>query len=654
MMRQDESNAPGSMEPSSVARHKAFETKKDCGGDGQFCESEALVQVQEPEVLPPPFKAMTWNVLADGLSEDGFVMQRKNLKVRAGNAWDACIELAQNMTEEPNYAFKCLGGKKQDVPISDVKVDASIGDYIVDQEQFKKLLVDQVKTLIKNDLNSKGVTGKCMVLSAILKVYGAALKEHVDSGFSFKSASELMDRNVFKSQLKGVKKKAFEDDDCAQIGESLTEALELASKHEPFLQLLMNAAANLNDKWDVNGLKEDTNVMLHWGSTALADEQNPYAPNAQGRGMSVLGKIFKEKPDILAVQELDHYRLFQDWLAEKHYATTLQKPQSAIRYNMTIGCAQQKWNDYSIDDRAKCRQEKRFAHASRFASNAQKFNQKKVKCSGDVQCHDNDGVALFWNSKRFKAKQIEIQWMNEDITEGDAGVVGVLLADLMSQHPPACLWVFTTHLSAGNDARSERARIAEVKRFAPWMKQLKNSTTHQEHGCGLVGLLLMMDGNSYQDFANDGIKAEENMFHTLQSQAGLTNYRLGDSVADSSELLDGMNRRDLPSEMAVSVNKIRGIDTVQLSKLGEYQLDRIDYIAVGGRLDRPTVTSLPKYKRDPGNIKQAYDGILPSVENPSDHYPVVAVVQWSGVSGLTLSLFAVHVIMILAVLRVDV
>jgi len=629
-----------------------FKGKVDCGEDGQLCDSsKALVQVQEPEIPPPPFRAMTWNILADGLSEDGFVMEHQGLQVRAGNAWDACIDLSKSMTDKPNYAFDCLSEKKQTVPESNVMMNASIGDFIVDQEKFKTLVVNQVKTSIKDLLKSKGQTSeKCMALSSILKVYGIGLQQYVQGSF-MENVDDLMGSKDFKAEVLNVPKKASEDADCKKIGETLFASLRLASQQKKFLQSLMNAALNLNDKWDLNVLGEKTNTLLEWGSTALEEEQGDFKPSAQGRGMRLLGTILKEKPDVLAVQELDHYRLFQDQLATHNYATTLEKLASAIRYNMSIGCALQKWTKYSVDERKKCLQEKRFARASRFGSNAQKFNGNKIECL-DGQCHDNDGVALFWNDKRFKAKQIEIKWMSENINKSDGGVVGVLLADLMSQHPPACTWVFAAHLSSGDGASAERARIAEVNTFAPWMKRLKDSTTQQEHGCGMVGLLLMMDGNSYQDFANDGIKVDENMFHTLQSQAGVTNFQLADSIADSQEHLDKGKRQDLPLEMAVSVNKVRGMQTRQLSKLGEYQLDRIDYLAVGGRLDRPTVTSLPKYKRSPDLIKRAYDQILPSADNPSDHYPVVAVVAWSGASGSALSLLAAYFIMLSAALYI--
>jgi hypothetical protein len=620
-----------------------------CGEDGEVCEGKALVQVQEPEVPPPPFKAMTWNILADGLSEDGFVMQRQGLHVRAGNAWDNCMVFP----EKPTYAYECLTAEKHDSFASKAKRNASIAEFIVDQELFKSLVVKQVEeTYIKARMyDTVKDLEKCMFKSHILKVYGTGLRQYIEGGF-VDTAGDLVNSEIFKSKLKGVKEKALEDGDCQKIGEPLLLSLEYVSTWEKPLQILMNAALHLNDKWDLNAAKEETNTLLEWGSTALAEEQQQFTPSMQGRGMYLLGKIFKEKPDILAVQELDHYRLFQDQLAQQHYATTLQKPMSAMRYNMSIGCARQKWTDYSIDEKKKCRQEKRFAHASKFGSNAQTFNKIKSPCLDAVQCHDNDGVALFWNDRRFKAKQIEIEWMNDNLDGGDGGFLGVLLADLQSQHSAACIWVFTAHLSSGDTARDEGARIAEVKRFAPWMKRLKDSTTQQQHGCGMVGLLLMMDGNSYQDFANDGIKVDENMFHTLQSQAEVTNFKLADSIADSKEHLDKGKRSDLPAEMAVSVNKIRGIDTVQLSKMGEYQLDRLDYLAVGGRLDRPTVTSLPKYKRSPSSIKQAYDWILPSRDNPSDHYPVIAAVQWSGVSGLTLSLLAVHFIVISAMLHI--
>merc|ERR550532_1862335 len=38
--------------------------------------------------------------------------------------------------------------------------------------------------------------------------------------------------------------------------------------------------------------------------------------------------------------------------------------------------------------------------------------------------------------------------------------------------------------------------------------------------------------------------------------------------------------------------------------------------------------SLPRYSRDTQKRKEALNGILPSPENPSDHFPVVATVEW--------------------------
>merc|ERR1719245_2283497 len=113
-----------------------------------------------------------------------------------------------------------------------------------------------------------------MFLSAILKVYGACLKDYIDSGFG-KRADEVLNSKFIKfNQLKGEKKNALEDKDC-----TLIEPLELASKQEEFLQFLMNAVVNLNDKWGLNNIHEETNTMLHWGSTALAEEQRQFAPN---------------------------------------------------------------------------------------------------------------------------------------------------------------------------------------------------------------------------------------------------------------------------------------------------------------------------------------------------------------------------------------
>merc|ERR1719362_2800081 len=104
-------------------------------------------------------------------------------------------------------------------------------------------------------------------------------------------------------------------------------------------------------------------------------------------------------------------------------------------------------------------------------------------------------------------------------------------------------------------------------RFGPWARSLRDSTaTSSQWNCAEVGLLLMMDGNSFPRFANDGIKEEENMYNMLQFTTGVSNFE--PEEADAEDRLVSNKRSDLPSIMTVSVNKIRGVDTAQLQKIG--------------------------------------------------------------------------------------
>merc|ERR1712129_564823 len=92
------------------------------------------------------------------------------------------------------------------------------------------------------------------------------------------------------------------------------------------------------------------------------------------------------------------------------------------------------------------------------------------------------------------------------------------------------------------------------------------------------------------------------------------------------------------SQIAASVDKMRGLGSSQPWKIGDYQCDRIDYVLMSGGLVQNTATpDLPFYlvdradvhAADPKPVAEVYNGILPTSDNPSDHLPFIVEVGYS-------------------------
>mmetsp|Transcript_51710 Transcript_51710/g.99939 ORF Transcript_51710/g.99939 Transcript_51710/m.99939 type:complete len:161 (-) Transcript_51710:184-666(-) len=140
----------------------------------------------------------------------------------------------------------------------------------------------------------------------------------------------------------------------------------------------------------------------------------------------------------------------------------------------------------------------------------------------------------------------------------------------------------------------------------------------------------MMDGNSFPGFANNGIKEEENMYNTWQYTTGVSNFEpeVADAEDGNKSKLD--KRSDLPSVVTVSVNKICGVDTVQLQKIEEYQLD---YLAAAGGLKTPWIAKgcLQRHSRDPQRREEA----LSCISCPAQTILAITTPWWPLVNGAT-------------------
>jgi len=375
---------------------------------------------------PPSFKAMTWNVLADGLHDDGFVAQPDgDFFSYKPKLWDDCVSLP------PNETTSCMEEGHEGAL-------AKVADFISDQEKFAKLVIIPLKKKIEQAFAEANVPKGCRDEKGVLRVYGVAMSQCIRADFEDNVINNVFSLAPSKKAVEKLKTVAGAEKcrDEVREGEDPWPAIERVSTDDTIMQFLMASAHKLAMKWDLNGAREKTNALLAWESTAREEQQEGFLPPSGKRGELIRKRILKEKPDILALQELDHYRFFQDQLSEHNYATTL--PGKEVKYTLAIGCAEKNWKKTTDAEKESCRNERRFARASKFGSMTQTFNAEQKPCPGQTQCHDNDGVALFWNTRRFEAKEIQLLRYSEQLTQkSDDGVVGVLLTDLLEH--AACI-----------------------------------------------------------------------------------------------------------------------------------------------------------------------------------------------------------------------
>jgi len=135
-----------------------------------------------------------------------------------------------------------------------------------------------------------------------------------------------------------------------------------------------------------------------------------------------------------------------------------------------------------------------------------------------------------------------------------------------------------------------------------------------------IAVVFFMDGNSAPGFSAGEFKdgKKDNVCTTLLNsiEPRLKNYT--DEIG------------------TVTVNKIRGPASEQPHKVGEYQLNIVDYLMTSDHFQWADKghpgDSLPSFSKEelakPSECKKAHGEILPSLECPSDHYPVKGVLRY--------------------------
>ena len=570
----------------------------------------------------PKFRVMNWNILADGLATDGFVVPLidDDITYRLANDWDKIVG-ANNESE----LYKLLTSKPCRAKDEDETMKVTLAEFIADQKNFKKFVVDPFGKALKASLalikvkydekkHFKTIATCAQIFMAHMHVYPghAEFIKHSKAGVSAAFGSLEPAPETVEALLKEPKTK------CSGMytkNVATQENADLDTKIKAFMLKYFNALEHLNRKWGLPMHIESLRKSVEWGSSARQEEAKYFKADLQGRGSKIVALIAKMEPDILGLEEVDHYRFMVDQLGKHGYTSEIGRDKPYSFESANAHCP--KGTDDSLE---------RFAFHPKCGSASKTYNE-----AWGASNSDNDGSALFWKSGRFKALKIK-KWTHENEQVGsDGGVVCVLLRDLFQEQAGErrYVWAMATHLNSGEGIKQEEQRIAKIAALQNFfVEELLNDDVivscreDTKLNCKL-GMVLAMDGNSAESGNSKGL-LDDAMYLHVKSDLKLANYAI--------------EQADDATYRTVTVNKMRGAATAQPWKLGEYQLEAIDYVAFNDALiqdgyaqtlkggEHGTLKRLSRY-----NTKEqtnAHNEILPNVDNPSDHVPVIVTLCW--------------------------
>ena len=428
----------------------------------------------------------------------------------------------------------------------------------------------------------------------------------------------------------------------------------------------MENSKELMEKWGENNPEFDEyqrklDELLVWETDSFSDqnwkdfykcetldemEEFITAVGYPGRGPVMVKRLDIINGDIITLQEMDKYQYFLDQL--ENYSSSVGNSQYQRLGFSSVGKSRGKEVMVSnIEDYENYEKSKHHAFIPKLNSNAYSFNGERTPCvyehgqnnakivqpttaaapastapipelptlTVSANEPDNDGSCIFWKSERFDCLEIDYQKLAPEYVckKGIYQASGIVYAQLLEHGENGssdAVHVFSTHLTSGNKPEEEAKRVQEIQIVIDF---IRSKTTD-----GYV--ILGMDGNSYQGFANGDYDSSSNMYSFLQ-KSGYKTYE--PVVADDAECITW------------SVNKIRGPKSDQIKKIGDYQLDRIDYSVTSNNLTQvenehqqrlEETSRSARYSTGLGSKekKEIYGKMLPNMFIPSDHLPVVA------------------------------
>mmetsp|Transcript_21968 Transcript_21968/g.52695 ORF Transcript_21968/g.52695 Transcript_21968/m.52695 type:complete len:597 (-) Transcript_21968:861-2651(-) len=303
--------------------------------------------------------------------------------------------------------------------------------------------------------------------------------------------------------------------------------------------------------------------------------------------------ILRNDPSIITLQELDHMSSVQEDMRGLGYVCTyLNQPPPAYR---PLQHEHRDTPKYFKD-----LYESGIAFAPKSPSNARKYGRKRNPNA------DNDGCAIFWKDRDLKATRIDFVGLDGKRNDGCVRV------ELERKADARRLYVICAHLHSGSEPHDERKRLSELCEYTltpvgaktgpsllEWFDQ-----SQREHPT-----LFCLDANS------EPTRGDQQTVWRAMHEAGLR------SVWDDRFDRDGHPCGSGKLVVTVTTNKMRGPLSNQPKKIGEHVfgvVDHIYYSASGGMEFEAHVAPPLEYESS-----EAMRHLLPSLDMPSDHVPVI-------------------------------
>lgn len=344
----------------------------------------------------------------------------------------------------------------------------------------------------------------------------------------------------------------------------------------------------------------------------------------------VLWFVGLTEPDIITFQELDNFEVLRTELEKVGYSCSAEPGLEYTRLGDRV--CQDTSLPFGEQYEAKVNQSKfSFAPksdskaASEGKSNARRFLEPRGKgpIFGKSWGVDDDGIAIFWRSDRFKLvgkpefcimpgeKDVNAFLKGENTADtctkdsGDCSAVRVRLEII--EPDSTCegqqFLVSSTHLSSGNETKKEQRRVLETKALwkASDLPEIWAMDANTDYQYKPVEVPKCAKNNAIRSFMQD--RQLENVWDTYY--------------------VDGS--KGAVENTPISVWKMRGSASAQPAKVGEDQYQLIDHIFFSGKeLFSRGKLALPLRERI--TVEEAsrdWLALMPNEILPSDHLPIV-------------------------------
>jgi hypothetical protein len=566
---------------------------------------------------------MTWNILADALSNDGFVLAQTDASGQLDKAATSAL-ISHQVRFKEGTVSRCLETITQHC-YSDVKPHPTCA-----ANAFLGWVGKMVKPVLASFRENPGNEKRDEICPA----------QAAESWTTF-----FDDHNGWGDVILCGNQECF---DNAPKGTTVLKQNDAFTSFASLQKDFTSAAETYcNDLWEI--IRTEA-LDKH----QEADSRDLVWQGPEGRKNRIASIVGKEHPDIVMMQELDHYNGMKAALKEHGYTSTVNRDDAESDDAESHGS----WDNM---DGLQCKKgkglEKLWEGYVSYLGNGndrkEAFAPKTCSSARKIGKKGDDGVAVFWREDRLSASQIRYRYYDPSYyAEGDlagspmaldkarplkggsSGIVGVLLQDRDGRKA----WAFSTHWDSGDDVKKEHSRVKQAETAAAFI----SACLMEEPGATFV---LGMDGNTYQGFKVGEFSQTPNAYATLVSmiEGGASNFDPnlalfpwghGNENVETTNPQDSKQRAD--ATLYASVNKIRGVLSEQPHKIGEYQLNRIDFVVSGGALKARSVRGLIETNLNRDKIDAAYGNILPSKECPSDHHWVMVGYTWARDSGAPL------------------